>query len=118
MMSHMDVWPTTATMTGLKAPPNGEIMDNNGKPIWFDGIDNTADVTGKAMHSARASWIYIDGENFQGMRVDVDGDPEAPWLRIAWKIHSSKDTWLGPELNLGALGRLTTSPWTRSRNMT
>ena len=33
MMSHMDVWPTTATMVGLTAPSKGEMMDNNGKPI-------------------------------------------------------------------------------------
>ena len=105
MMSHLDVWPTTATMVGLKAPPNGEYMDNSGKPIWFDGIDNTAYVTGKDMHSARGTWIYIDGENFQGMRTDVGGDPDRPWLRIAWKLlYTSKDTWLGPELNLGAIG--------------
>src|SRR6201987_1273782 len=64
MMSHMDVWPTTATMVGLKAPSKGEMMDNNGKPIYFDGIDNSAYVTGKAKHSARNGWIYIDGENF------------------------------------------------------
>lgn len=105
MMSHMDVWPTTATMVGLTPPPTGEIKDNNGKPIWFDGIDNTAYVTGKDMHWARGSWIYIDGEKFQGMRVDVGDDPETPWLRIAWKmLYTSKDTWLGPELNLGAIG--------------
>ena len=41
MMSHMDVWPTTATMVGLTPPPHGEWKDNNGKPIYFDGIDNT-----------------------------------------------------------------------------
>jgi hypothetical protein len=34
-------------------------LDNNGKPIYFDGIDNSAYVTGKDMHSARDSWIYI-----------------------------------------------------------
>ena len=105
MMSHMDVWPTTAAMVGLKPPPTGEMMDDNGKPIYFDGIDNSAYVTGKAMHSARGSWIYIDGENFQGVRADVGDDPETPWLRIAWKtLFTSKDTWLGPELNLGAIG--------------
>ena len=48
MMSHMDVWPTTATMVGLTPPPHGAWKDNNGKPIYFDGIDNTAYVTGKA----------------------------------------------------------------------
>ncbi len=114
MMSHMDVWPTTAAMVGLKSPTKGEMMDNNGKPIYFDGIDNSAYVTGKAKHSARDSWIYIDGETFQGMRADIGGDPETPW-RIAWKyLFTSKDTWLGPELNLGAIGstyNLTMDPY-------
>ena len=115
MMSHMDVWPTTATMVGLTPPPHGEWKDNNGKPIYFDGIDNTAYVTGKAKHSARNGWIYTDGEKFLGMRADVGGDPENPDLKIAWKmLYTSKDTWLGPELNLGAIGstyNLTMDPY-------
>jgi len=110
MMSHMDVWPTTAAMVGLKSPTKGE--DNNGKPIYFDGIDNSAYVTGKAKHSARDSWIYIDGETFQGMRADIDNEPD---VRIAWKyLWTSKDTWLGAELNLGAIGstyNLTMDPY-------
>ena len=115
MMSHMDVWPTTATMVGLTPPPHGEWKDNNGKPIYFDGIDNTAYVTGKAKHSARNGWIYTDGEKFLGMRADVGGDPANPDLKIAWKmLYTSKDTWLGPELNLGAIGstyNLTMDPY-------
>jgi arylsulfatase len=107
MMSHMDVWPTTASMVGLKGPVNGEISDNNGKPIYFDGVDNSAYVIGKAMHSARGSWVYTDGETFLGVRTDIGDDPETPWLRIAWKVlYSSKDTWLGPTLNLGAIGAI------------
>ena len=112
MMSHMDVWPTTAAMIGLKSPTKGETLDNNGKPIYFDGIDNSAYVTGKAKHSARDSWIYIDGETFQGMRADIDNEPD---VRIAWKyLWTSKDTWLGAELNLGAIGstyNLTMDPY-------
>ncbi len=115
MMSHMDVWPTTATMVGLTPPPHGEWKDNNGKPIYFDGIDNSAYVTGKAQHSARDGWIYTDGEKFLGMRADVGGDPENPDLKIAWKLlYTSKDTWLGPTLNLGAIGstyNLTMDPY-------
>ena len=105
MMSHMDVWPTTATMAGLTPPPHGEWKDNNGKPIYFDGIDNTAYVTGKTKHSARRGWIYTDGEKFLGMRYDMAGDKNNPDLNIAWKLlYSSKDTWLGPTLDLGAIG--------------
>ena len=112
MMSHMDVWPTTAAMVGLKSPTKGETLDNSGKPIYFDGIDNSAYVTGKAKHSARDSWIYIDGETFQGMRADIDNEPD---VRIAWKyLWTSKDTWLGAEQNLGAIGstyNLTMDPY-------
>ena len=112
MMSHMDVWPTTAAMVGLKSPTKGETLDNNGKPIYFDGIDNSAYVTGKAKHSARDSWIYIDGETFEGMRSDIDNEPD---IRIAWKyLWTSKDTWLGGEVNLGAIGstyNLTMDPY-------
>ena len=115
MMSHMDVWPTTAAMVGLKSPTKGETIDDNGKPIYFDGIDNSAYIMGKARHSARDSWIYIDGETFQGARADVGDDPANPDLRIAWKIlYTSKDTWLGPELNVGAIGstyNLTMDPY-------
>jgi hypothetical protein len=68
-------------MVGLKAPPHGEMMDNNGKPIYFDGIDNTAYVTGKAKHSARNGWIYIDGENFSGVRADIALDRSCPFTK-------------------------------------
>jgi len=106
-MSHMDVWPTTATLAGLTPPPQGEWKNDDGKPIYFDGIDNTAYVTGKDMHSARGSWIYIDGEDFKGVRADIGGDPQAPWIRIAWKmLYTSKDTWMGPELFMGAVPSL------------
>ena len=106
MMSHMDVWPTTAAMAGIKPPP-AEWVDNKGKGIYFDGIDNSAYVTGKARHSARNSWVYIDGESFGGIRADIGDDPENPDLKIAWKyLWTAKDTWLGPEMNLGAIGSL------------
>ena len=36
--------------------------------------------------------------------ADIDNTPD---LRVAWKyLWTSKDTWLGPELNLGAIGSL------------
>ena len=106
MMSHMDVWPTAAAMAGIKPPP-ADWVDNNGKGIYFDGIDNSAYVTGKARHSARNSFVYIDGETFGGIRADIAGDPENPDLKIAWKyLWTAKDTWLGPEQVLGGIGAL------------
>ncbi|MFO1415048.1 MAG: arylsulfatase [Burkholderiales bacterium] len=105
MMSHIDLWSTLATMSGLKAPPVGEMLDNAGKPIYFDSIDNSAWILGKAKHSARNMWVYIDGESFMGVRVDMGDDPANPDLKIAWKyLYTAKDTWLGPEMNLGAQG--------------
>ncbi|WP_081670903.1 arylsulfatase [Sporocytophaga myxococcoides] len=115
MMSHMDVWPTLAKIVGLTPPPTGEWKDDNGKPIYFDGVDNSEYVTGKSKHSARNSFIYIDGENFGGARADIGGDPNNPELRIAWKyLWTSKDSWLGSTQDLGGIGsayNLTLDPY-------
>jgi hypothetical protein len=67
MMSHIDCWATLAAMVGLKPPPH-DWVGNDGKGIYFDSIDNSAYILGKAPHSARNSWVYIDGENFNGAR--------------------------------------------------
>ena len=100
MMSHIDCWSTLAAMAGITPPPVGEMKDNNGKPIYFDSIDNSAWILGKANHSARNTWIYIGGEEFHGARVDVAGDPNNPDLKIAWKfLYTAKDTWLGASQN-------------------
>ena len=107
MMSHIDCWATLASLVGVKPPPHGEWKDNNGKPIYFDSIDNSAYILGKAKHSARDSWIYIDGENFMGARADIGGDPDNDDTHIAWKyLYTAKDTWLGPTQNLGSIGSL------------
>jgi arylsulfatase A-like enzyme len=107
MMSHIDVWATVSSMVGVTPPPHGEWKGNDGKPIYFDSIDNSAYVLGKAKHSARSSWIYIDGENFMGARVDIGGDPQNDDVHIAWKyLYTAKDTWLGPTQNLGSIGSL------------
>jgi arylsulfatase len=105
MMSHIDCWATLAKMAGLTPPPHGAWTDNNGKPIYFDSIDNSDYVLGKAKHSARRTWVYIDGEKFMGARADIAGDPSNPDLSIAWKyLWTAKDTWLGSEQDLGAIG--------------
>jgi Sulfatase len=107
MMSHIDVWSTTSAMVGVTPPPHGEWKGNDGKPIYFDSIDNSAYILGKAKHSARDSWIYIDGENFMGARADMGGDPTNDEIHIAWKyLYTAKDTWLGPTQNLGSIGSL------------
>ncbi len=106
MMSHIDLWATLAAMVGVTPPP-AEWEGDDGKPIYFDSIDNSAYVLGKSQASARTSWIYIDGENFQGVRADIGDDSQNPWLNIAWKyLYTAKDTWLGPEQNLGSIGAL------------
>jgi arylsulfatase len=115
MMSHIDCWATLAAMVGLTPPPHGAWKDNDDKPIYFDSIDNSAYIMGKAKHSARDGWIYMDGESFSGMRADVGGDPTNPDLKIAWKyLYTAKDTWLGPKQDLGAIGatyNLTMDPY-------
>src|SRR5206468_660794 len=73
MMTHIDCWSTLASMVGITPPPKGEMKDNKGKPIYFDSIDNSAYILGKAEHSARKSWVYIDGESFKALRVDIGG---------------------------------------------
>ncbi len=106
MMSHIDAWATLASMVGLTPPPH-DWVGNDGKPIYFDSIDNSAYILGKAQHSARDSWIYIDGEVFQGVRADIGGDPAEPWVHIAWKyLYTAKDSWLGAEANLGSIGAI------------
>ncbi len=115
MMSHIDCWSTLAAMAGITPPPHGEWKDNNGKPIYFDSIDNSSYILGKTMHSARKSWIYIDGEYLNAIRADIGGDPNEPWVNIAWKyIYTAKDSWLGASANLGSIGatyNLTMDPY-------
>jgi arylsulfatase A-like enzyme len=106
MMSHIDCWATLAAMVGLTPPPH-DWVGNDGKPIYFDSIDNSAYILGQAQHSARTSWIYIDGEVFEGARTDIGGDPKQPWVHIAWKyLFTAKDSWLGTTANLGSIGAL------------
>ena len=107
-------WATLAAMVGVTPPPH-EWIGNDGKPIYFDSIDNSAYILGNAPHSARTSWIYVDGETFNGARADIGGDPKEPWVHIAWKyLYTAKDSWLGSEANLGAIGatyNLTMDPY-------
>ena len=106
MMSHIDCWATLAAMVGLTPPPH-DWVGNDGKPIYFDSINNSAYILGKAPHSARTSWIYLDGELFEGARADIGGDPQEPWVHIAWKyLFTAKNSWLGAKADLGSIGAL------------
>jgi hypothetical protein len=41
------------------------------------------------------------GEIFEGARADIGGDPQQPWVHIAWKyLLTAKDSWL-PRKTLG-----------------
>jgi arylsulfatase len=107
MMSHIDCWATLASMVGITPPPHGAWKGDDGKPIYFDSIDNSAYIFGKAKHSARSSWIYIDGETMGAVRADIGDDPNNPDVHIAWKYHfTAKDTWLGPKYELGSIGAI------------
>jgi arylsulfatase len=107
MMSHIDCWATLAAMVGITPPPHGAWVGNDGKPIYFDSIDNSAYVLGKARHSARKSWVYINGETFGAVRADIGDDTNNPDVNIAWKyVFTAKDTWLGPTQSLSGLGAL------------
>jgi arylsulfatase len=107
MMTHIDCWSALAALVGLTPPPHGAWVGNDGKPIYMDSIDNSAYVLGKAKHSARKSWVYIDGETFGAVRVDIGDDPDNPDLNIAWKyMVTQKDTWLGTTGTLGSIGSL------------
>jgi len=115
MMTHIDCWATLASMVGITPPPHGAWKGNDGKPIYFDSIDNSAYILGKAKHSARNSWVYINGENFGAVRADIGGDPNNDDVHIAWKaVFTAKDTWLGPQQSLGgipAIYNLTMDPF-------
>ncbi len=52
MMSHIDAWATLAGMVGLTPPPH-EWVGNDGKPIYYDSIDNSAYILRKKSSDVR-----------------------------------------------------------------
>ena len=91
-------------MVGLTPPPH-EWVGNDGKPIYFDSIDNSAYILGQgAAFGAKLLDLYRR-RDLSGARADIGGDPKEPWVHIAWKyLYTAKDSWLGAEANLGAIG--------------
>ena len=99
MMSHIDCWSTLATMVGLTPPPHGAWKDNDGKPIYFDSIDNSAYVMGKSTTlGARLHGFILMVRRSAAFAPTSAAIPRTPMLRIAWKyLYTAKDTWLGPK---------------------
>ena len=85
MMSHIDCWATLATMVGLTPPPHGEWKDNNGKPIYFDSIDNSAYILGQGGALGAEILGLHRWRELLGARADIGGDPKNPDVNIAWK---------------------------------
>ena len=102
MMSHIDCWSTLAAMAGITPPPTGEMKDNNGKPIYFDSIDNSAYILGKAQHSARRSWVYINGEYLNAIRVDIGWRSQRALAEHRLEVHVDGEGILaGPDAGSG-----------------
>lgn len=89
MMSHMDWWPTFVKLAGGQAPPR-EWKDNEGKPIIFDGLEQTDLLLGSGP-GKREDFVFYNDTSFGGVR------------HKQYKfLFTAKDTWLGPEIRLVA----------------
>jgi arylsulfatase A-like enzyme len=92
MISHQDIWPTTAGLAGLTPPPYGEWKDENGVPIYFDGIDQSAYLQRKTDTEPRTVFPYLLSTSVAALRVND------------WKFHFTvNDSWLGPEMKIGGI---------------
>jgi arylsulfatase A-like enzyme len=92
MISHQDIWPTTAGLAGLTPPPHGAWKDENGVPIYFDGIDQSDYLTRKTDKEPRQVFPYLLSTRLGALRVND------------WKFHFTlDDAWLGVTLNIGGI---------------
>lgn len=89
MFSHMDWWPTFASLGGETPPPH-EWKDNEGKPIIFDGIDLSDSLLGKGP-GKRTDFIYFSGQSFGAVRVENFK-----------AVYTAQDMWLGPQRSMKA----------------
>jgi arylsulfatase A-like enzyme len=83
MWSHMDWWPTIASIIGAPVPQH-EWKDNNGKPIIFDGLDLSDSLLGKG-EGKRTTMMFFASQSFGAIRV-----------KNFKFVFTAKDTWLGP----------------------
>jgi len=84
MFSHMDWWPTIASIIGQPVPTH-EWKDNSGKTIIFDGLDLSASLLGTGP-GVRDSFIYFAGQTFGAVRV-----------KNFKFLFTAKDSWLGTD---------------------
>lgn len=99
IVSNMDIFPTAARIAGLPVPPH-VWQDKAGKPMIFDGVDQTDLFLGKGP-SKRNSFIYFEDLNFGGVRLNQ------------YKLlFTKRDTWLGvkSDRNIPALYNLQWDP--------
>ncbi len=88
MMSHMDWWPTFVRIAG-GAPPPREWKDDGGKPIIFDGLDQSDMILSSGGPGKREEFVFYNDNTFGGVR------------HKQYKfLFTTKDTWLGPEIRL------------------
>ncbi len=87
MMCHMDWWPTFEKIAGGTPPPY-KWQDNAGKPIIFDGIDNSDMLLGQGP-GKRDTFVFFNDQKFGAFRSKN--------LKF---VFTAKDTWLGPELDI------------------
>jgi hypothetical protein len=63
----IDVWATLAAMVGLTPPPH-DWVGNDGKPIYFGSIDNSAYILGKARGSKVRTRLAPGGIGYAGLQ--------------------------------------------------
>jgi arylsulfatase A-like enzyme len=99
IVANMDIFPTVAKLAGLPVPPH-VWQDKAGKPMIFDGVDQTDLFLGKGP-SKRDSFIYFEDMDFGGIRM---GDYKT--------IYTKRDTWLDykKDKNIPALFNLRWDP--------
>ena len=92
MMSHIDCWATL----GRDGRPHAAAT-SIGSATTARRSTSTASTTAptsweRRQHSARNSWIYIDGETFMGVRADIGGDPKNPGCTSPGNISTPRRT--------------------------
>ena len=89
IICHQDIWATLAGMAGIETPPHGAWEDENGNPIYVDGIDQSDYLMGKTDEAPRQQFEYILSTSLGGVRFQD------------WKfLFTLDDSWLGPTLEL------------------